>query len=233
MRLAIKRSSVDFPHPDGPMRLTNSPGATTRSTSTSASTCRVVPGLKTFPAPVTSTAFAAVMRTASAGGRLRLAAASKAATTPTIARPRAAAPNRAVYILAGSPDACLAYSMISRPTPPRSPVEISATRTPITDAVAASFMAGTMRGTAAGNRSMRIVWRLVAAKLRISSSDVADADSSPRSVPTATGKKARKAPSTATDSHRGHSHPPICRRPPQLTTSGARAIIGTVCDTTR
>ena len=48
MRLAISRSNVDLPHPDGPMRLTNSPGATTRSTSTSASTCRVVPGLKTF-----------------------------------------------------------------------------------------------------------------------------------------------------------------------------------------
>ena len=73
----------------------------------------------------------------------------------------------------------------------------------------------------------------MAAKLRISSSDVADADSSPRSVPTATGKKARKAPSTATDSQRGHSHPPSCSRPPQLTTSGARAIIGTVWETTR
>ena len=52
-------------------------------------------------------------------------------------------------------------------------------------------------------------------------------------MPTATGKKARNAPSTATDSHRGHSQPPIDSRPPQLTTSGARAISGTVCDTTR
>ena len=52
-------------------------------------------------------------------------------------------------------------------------------------------------------------------------------------MPTATGKKARKAPSTATDSHRGHSQPPRCSRPPQLTTSGARAIIGTVWETTR
>ena len=57
MRLAISRSSVDLPHPDGPIRLTNSPGATARSTSTSASTCRVVPGLNTLPAFVTSTAF--------------------------------------------------------------------------------------------------------------------------------------------------------------------------------
>ena len=52
-------------------------------------------------------------------------------------------------------------------------------------------------------------------------------------MPTATGKKARNAPSTATDSQRGHSHPPIETRPPQLTTSGARAIIGTVWETTR
>ena len=28
MRLAMRRSSVDLPHPDGPIRLTNSPGAT-------------------------------------------------------------------------------------------------------------------------------------------------------------------------------------------------------------
>ena len=52
-------------------------------------------------------------------------------------------------------------------------------------------------------------------------------------MPTATGKNARNAPSTATDSHRGHSQPPIDTRPPQLTTSGARAISGTVCETTR
>ena len=63
-----------------------------------------------------------------------------------------------MYTLAGSPDACRAYSMISRPTPPRRPVEISATTTPITDAVAASLSAGTMHGTAAGKRSLRIVW---------------------------------------------------------------------------
>ncbi len=56
---------------------------------------------------------------------------------------------------------------------------------------------------------------------------------SPRSAPTATGKKARNAPITDADSHRGHTQSPTCTLPPQLTTSGARAINGTVCDTTR
>ena len=41
--------------------------------------------------------------------------------------------------------------MISRPIPPARPVEISATTTPTTEAVAASFRAGTMYGSAAGN----------------------------------------------------------------------------------
>ncbi len=56
MRLAIRRSNVDLPQPDGPIRLTNSPAATVRSTSTIASTWRVVPGLKTFDAVSTTTA---------------------------------------------------------------------------------------------------------------------------------------------------------------------------------
>ena len=87
-----------------------------------------------------------------------------------------------------------------------------------------------------GGREAQLAHRLARSSRRSCASarrDVADADSRPRSVPTATGKKARKAPSTATDSHRGHSQPPRCSRPPQLTTSGARAIIGTVCETTR
>ena len=48
-----------------------------------------------------------------------------------------------------------------------------------------------------------------------------------------TGKKARKAPRSTTDNHRGHCHPNGCSRPLQLTTSGARAISGTVWDTIR
>src|SRR4029079_3434199 len=59
------------------------------------------------------------------------------------------------------------------------------------------------------------------------------ADSSPRRAPTATGKNERNAPSTVTESQRGHSHPNSSSLPPQLTTSGARAISGTVWETTR
>ena len=120
-----------------------------------------------------------------------------------------------------------------RPMPLRAAVEISATTTPITAPAAASLSAGTRNGTALGKRSVRMVCPPVAAKLRISSSEVAGADSSPRNAPTATGKKARNAPRIVTDSHRGHSHPPSWSLPPQLTTSGARAISGTVWDTTR
>ena len=138
---------------------------------------------------------------------------------------------RRVYTLAGSPVACRAYSRISRPTPPRSPVEISATTTPTTDAGAGQLER--RHHVRHGGREAQLAQRLRPRRrrsCRISSSDVAGADSRPRSVPTATGKKARNAPSTTTDSHRGHSHPNGWSLPPQLTTSGASAISGTVCD---
>jgi hypothetical protein len=123
--------------------------------------------------------------------------------------------------------------MINRPIPPARPVEISATTTPTTDAVAARRSAGTRYGTAAGNRSLNNVCRHDAAYESISSTAAGGAEVSPLRVPTATGKNARNAPSTAADSHRGHSKAPMCSFPPQLTTSGASAISGTVCDTTR
>ena len=88
---------------------------------------------------------------------------SNTVTNPVIARPSTAAPSTAVQTLAGSPDACRAYSMIRRPTPPRSPVEISATTTPTTDADAANRSAGMRYGTADGNRSLNITCRLLAA----------------------------------------------------------------------
>jgi hypothetical protein len=46
---------------------------------------------------------------------------------------------------------------MSRPMPPRRPVEISATTTPMTEPVAASLSAGTICGTAWGNRRRRNV----------------------------------------------------------------------------
>ena len=51
-------------------------------------------------------------------------------------------------------------------------------------------------------------------------------------MPTEIGKKARKAASTQTDSHCGQSHPKRSSLPLQLTSCGARAINGTVCDIT-
>ena len=69
----------------------------------------------------------------------------------------------AVYTLAGSTVASREYSMISRPMPPRVPVEISATIAPTTAAAAASCSAGIRYGTAAGRRSVRSVCQWPAA----------------------------------------------------------------------
>ena len=124
--------------------------------STSASTEFGRPALNVLVRLRTSTAFT---RAASFGGRFRIVARSINATSPAIVNPIAAAANTAVKTFAGSLVASRAYSMIRRPTPPARPVEISATTTPITDAVAASFNAGIMNGTAAGKRSLRSVWR--------------------------------------------------------------------------
>ena len=110
--------------------------------------------------------------------------------------------------------ASLAYSMISLPMPPARPVEISATTTPTTEAVAASLSAGTMYGSAAGNLSLNSVWRQDAAYESMSSSDAGGVEVNPFNVPTATGKKARKAPSTAAESHLGHSKAPMWSLPP-------------------
>jgi hypothetical protein len=49
------------------------------------------------------------------------------------------------------------YEITARPIPPEIPVEISDTTTPITEAVAPNFSAGTMYETAAGNRSRQSV----------------------------------------------------------------------------
>src|SRR6185436_14896945 len=84
-------------------------------------------------------------------GRWRIPTRSTSETIPASTSPSAAAPNTAVNTFAGSLVASLAYSMISLPMPPARPVEISATTTPTTDAVAASLRAGTMYGSAAGN----------------------------------------------------------------------------------
>src|SRR5829696_1645241 len=116
--------------------------------------------------------------------------------------------------------------------PPRIPVEISATIAPTTADAAASRSAGMRYGTDAGSRSRTSACHQVAEKLRISSTECADGERRPRSVPTATGKKARYAAITATDIHGFQVVPPMCTRPPQPTTSGARATSGTVWDST-
>ena len=121
--------------------------------------------------------------------------------------------------------------MISRPMPPRVPVEISATIAPTTAAAAASFSAGTRYGTAAGSRSF--TQRLPAAggvgvhqldrrrRRRLQAAQRADGDREEGEV-------------RGDDRDR---HPRLPRRwpktdswPPQPTTSGASATSGTVWD---
>ena len=78
-------------------------------------------------------------------------------TNPYRASPSTAAPMTAAYGLVGSPLAVCWYEMTARPMPPVTPVDTSDTITPTTDSVAASLAAGTMCGTAAGNRSFTSV----------------------------------------------------------------------------
>ena len=117
--------------------------------------------------------------------------------------------------------------------PPRRPVEISATTTPMTEPVAASLSAGTICGTACGKRSRRNVGHQMRRRSASARATPAARRRSPRRQPTATGKNARNAPSTAADIQRGHTQSPICTLPPHVATSGARAISGTVWDITR
>jgi hypothetical protein len=97
----------------------------------------------------------------------------------------------AVYSRDGSPVAAWAYSMISRPIPPRVPVEISATIAPITAAAAASRTDGIRYGTDAGSRSRSNVAHQPQASARNSSTSAGRGEVSPRSMPTAIGKNAR------------------------------------------
>ena len=72
------RSSVDLPQPDGPIRETNSPGCTSRSIRSSASTS---PRSKRFESPVTETAAAAAVAHATCSGARRTSSRSAIATT--------------------------------------------------------------------------------------------------------------------------------------------------------
>ena len=126
------RSSVDLPQPDGPISETNSPGATVRSMSTRASTASGPSGVEHLgqasdldASPASSPARVAHsdrLRGGCASARGRRA--RPARPSPARARPRR---TTAREHLRGSPVASCAYSMISRPMPPRRPVEISAT----------------------------------------------------------------------------------------------------------
>ena len=81
--------------------------------------------------------------------------------------------------------------MISRPIPPRVPVEISATIAPITAAAAASRADGITNGTDAGSRSRSSVVHQPQASARNSSTSAVRGEVRPRSMPTAIGKNAR------------------------------------------
>ena len=198
--------------------------------STSASTAFGRPALKTLP------------RRGGSRPRSRRATSSRAcgSSTPPASierrpdRPsRGRAPRRrttAVYTFAGSlvalarvlddqpPDAARAGRSRSPPRPRRSPT-----------LAAPSLQRGHMYGTA--RREPQLAQRAATTARRRCPSARATrrgADCSPRSVPTATGKNARNAPSTAPTSTAATRTPPTWSLPPQLTTSGASAISGTV-----
>src|SRR6266852_8600379 len=94
---------------------------------------------------------------------------------------------------------------------------------PTTLAVAATLKAAKRYGAAAGSLTLRRTSRDDDAYERMSSSARGSGERRPRSPAIVTGKKVRYAEMTATAS-----------QPPrnQITTTGAIAMIGTVCDAT-
>src|SRR5437763_14024135 len=94
---------------------------------------------------------------------------------------------------------------------------------PTTLAVAATLNAAKRYGAAAGSRTLKRTSRDDGAYDRISSRARGSGERRPRSPAIVTGKKVRYAEMTATA-----SHPPRN----QITTTGAIAMIGTVCDAT-
>jgi hypothetical protein len=120
---------------------------------------------------------------------------STSATSPAIARPSNAAPNTAVNTRAGRPVPAR-DSVTSRPMPPRNPVEISETTTPMTAPAAAQLERRHDVGHGRREAQLEQRARHGDARLSISSSAAGVGDCRPRSVPTAMGKNVRNAPST-------------------------------------
>ena len=199
MRLAMSRSSVDLPQPDGPISDTNSPGATVRSMSTSASTWF-------GRARVEDLADASSTTTALASAPpphvlLRAVAhqhdARATATRPAIARPSSGrAEEGGVHL--GRVRRGLAGVLEDQPA--------DAAAQPGRDLGHDDADHRRRRRPAErrheerhGGREAQLAqrlprpWRRSCASARATA---AGADSSPRSAPTATGKKARNAPST-------------------------------------
>ena len=89
-RSAMRRSSVDLPHPDGPMSETNSPAATSRSTPVSATTSPSLVG-KVLPTPVALTASRHSVRSCRrlSSAVVLLSARPMSATEPAAMSPRA------------------------------------------------------------------------------------------------------------------------------------------------
>src|SRR4051794_22246227 len=98
-------------------------------------------------------------------------------------------------------------------------------------AVAAIFSALNRYGSAVGKRSFQRIVHGVAAYERMSSSDRWSAACRPRSVAIATGKKVRYEAITATAIH-GVTWKVELGFVNQMTTIGAIARIGTVCEAT-
>ena len=147
----------------GPISETNSPGATSRSTPSSAVTWALCGREDTVEAATCATA-RLLCRDQSTASRRHLRSAVRpqaqrrsALTNPAATSPTRTAPKIGAHGLAGSPPAAWAYSMTSRPMPPRSPIETSATTVPITADAAASRSAGSRYGTLAGSRKLSSV----------------------------------------------------------------------------
>ena len=197
MRSAMSRSNVDLPQPDGPISETNSPGATVRSTSTSASTRSALPALNTLPTPPISTAPPTPARLGDGhwpSGRERSISFVQPDDESRHRQPEdRRAEHRGVQLRRVAGD--------------RLPVEqdelpdalVISDRDLRDDDTDDGGRAGEAqrRGDERGRRRQRSlisVFHHPAAYESISSTDSGAADFSPRSVPMATGKKARNAP---------------------------------------
>ena len=150
IRSATSRSSVDLPQPDGPISETNWPRSTVRSIVGQRGDLvgpAGVEDLASHPSRSTASVMRLPLRLGRADGGSRTVSSSAAderGDRQAEQRPRRSSRCRPSP---GSVVASREYSMISRPMPPRVPVEISPTTAPTTAAAPASRRAGKGRAS--------------------------------------------------------------------------------------